>query len=342
MTSFTPVGLTISAQITPCANHCRFCLLNERRTHNITVDRFAALIEKFIDYKDRTGFKVKQWFGNSYNFPIVEFQKLVGLFFKNGADLKGAQDLRYLLLGGLPLMEEEAFRSWLLDRQALGCANLAATYCGLELSHDYYCACTGHFRFQIMAQKTAAKIGLFNMQRLLILNSTLQQLEPLLDELDATGGVNDRHAFVLFYNGSGKYFEHERPTLEQLQRQSPRVMDLYRGALNNWKTESDWVAAVLDNPDIRSRRWMTLRLTDKNIDQLEKMSCEEIVADLSEQTRRAYEAIPRPEELAEKYSNKTSQKVYMSSWDVEGLWLDRFQAQNPEAVFNRQLIYAGI
>jgi hypothetical protein len=338
---FIPVGLTISAQMAPCANHCRFCLLADRKTQNISVGRFVGIVEKFIAYKEQTGFEIKQWFGNSYNFQAGEFQKMVHLFFKNGINQKGAQDLRYLLLGGMPVMTEKSFRAWLADRQIMGCVNLGATYCGLEPSHDHYCSRSGHFGFQIMAQKIAAEMGLLNMQRLLLMNSTLSQLEMLMDILDETGSINDRHAFVLFYNGSGKTFESERPTFEQLSNQPPRIMDLYRENFNKWKSEMDWIKEVLDNPTIRPRNRLVLKLTEENIDQLEKMSCEEIVNDLSERTKRVYEVIPSLEELAEKYSDQTSRKVYMSPWDVECLWLDRFMALNPEANFESQLIHFG-
>ncbi|MDR2504273.1 MAG: hypothetical protein LBD82_07850 [Deltaproteobacteria bacterium] len=261
------------------------------------------------------------------------------MFFKNGYNQPGAQDLRYIFLGGLPIMGKKELRAWLAARRELGCLHVAATYCGVGSSHDYNCSCAGHFNFQTKAQSIAADLGMSNLQRIIITSANLPQLNELLVKLNAVGHESTRQAFLMFYNGRGKLFENERPTLRQLLKQTPAVQELYRKNLADWKTEDGWAKALFVGKEFRQSDRIALRITAENIASLKDMSCEDLILDLTERTRCVYADIPSRQELAADYSDKANPKLYMTSWDVERLWLDRFMVKNPHISIDHSLLH---
>jgi len=143
-----------------------------------------------------------------------------------------------------------------------------------------------------------------------------------------------------FYSGLARKYEHERVTMELLDKQPKRVQEIYRTDKNNWKSEKDWVEYALNNPSHYGKGHVDLTLTDKNIEMIESMSCEEIIENLVKRTKLAYSIAPSQEELASKYSDKTSEKLYMFLWDMEALWMDRYLKENP-IDFERGLTHFG-
>ncbi len=47
-------GIFIHANATPCANHCRYCQLTSSRPRKISIERYAALIHRFLDWKEQS------------------------------------------------------------------------------------------------------------------------------------------------------------------------------------------------------------------------------------------------------------------------------------------------
>ena len=74
---------------------------------------------------------------------------------------------------------------------------------------------------------------------------------------------------------------------------------------------------------------LPLERNEHNIARFEALSCDEIVAELSRETTRAYAVMPSTEELCEAWSDATNRRIYASVADVERLWLDRYLQANP-------------
>lgn len=333
---FQPVGISISAGLAPCTNHCRYCQLADRRLAHFSMDRFVAVVEKFLDYKTKTGFDIGQWLGYSFELALNDFEKQLQIYRRSGFDLK------VLLLGGLVMRRGHELRQWYQQRQALGSDTVVASYYGYGSRHDYLNNQVGHFAYQIEAQKIAAEVGLKNSQRIFLFKAALPEMERILDSIDEVGdSVTERVAYLLFYSGLGRAFENERITHELLDNQPDRLKAFYRDDHEQWKSEEEWVEWVRDGKPVFPQNWLSLNLNDANITRIEQMSCEEIIDELTRRTKKAYSMIPEREELAEKYSDPTSEKLYMFMWDMECLWVDRFLARNPEVVFERDLTHFG-
>jgi MoaA/NifB/PqqE/SkfB family radical SAM enzyme len=333
---FNPVGIQISAGLGKCANHCRHCQLSYKKPANFSVDRYVTVVDKFIDYREKTGFEVNQWLGYSFNLSANYFSKLIELHHR-----LGGFELKVLLLGGLPFMNSDQFTDWFLQRKEMGSESVVASFYGPETLHDYLNNKKGHFDWQISTQKTAAKNGLNNWQRVFLLKSALPHMDHILDRLDETENVTSRVAYLLFYSGLGRRFEDERLTMDILDRQSQRLQAIYREDKNRWLSERDWLEFERNNPDSGSDGELSLILTDKNIEWVEKLSCEEIVEDLTVRTKAAYRSVPSRAELAEKYGDRFNEKVYMFMWEMECLWMDRFLKANPDFQFERLLTHFG-
>jgi hypothetical protein len=305
----------------------------------IPIDRYVRVIERFLEYKESkrlADFEIGHWLGNAFNFDEYEYGKVAEISHKLGDSYEN------ICMGGVPHQSPEKLRKWLAFRQKVGAKNIIVAFLGHGEVHDQWNRKAGNFAFQMEAQKVANDLGMGLIQRTFLTNSTLPLVERWLDLLDELGGnVVQRVAYLLFYSGLARKFEHERVTRETLDRQSDRVKAIYRDDQNRWKSEKDWAEFLRTDKEYESGYGdLVLKLDDSNIDQIESMSCEEIIADLTQRTKAAYAAVPSREELCEKYANQTSEKLYMFTWDMECLWIDRFLQQNP-IVFERHLTHFG-
>ena len=331
----TPQDISISAGIAKCANRCLFCQLNDLRPVTFDIKRFMGVVDKFWDYKVRTGLGIDAWVGFSYDLSISDFAIQKDLYSRNGWGVSLVQ------MGGMPVMDDATLLRWFQERKNIGIKDVYASYYGLAPYHDYLNDMPGNFDYMLKSQILASKVGLHNGQRIMLTKSALPDLARLLEILDEPGAVSERVAYPLFYSGYARNFEHERPTKADLDAQPETVQAAYRGDRPNWKSESEWIEWIRADKEQFSMKWLLLQINDENIAALEKMSCDEIIADLTERTNRAYAAVPSSAELAEKYSDPLNDKVYMFLWDMECLWVDRFLARNPHIQFERHLTHFG-
>ena len=337
---FKTTGIHISSGLVSCAYHCRYCQLAHIKATTFGIDRFVSVVDRFLNYKAKHSFNefnVSFWNGYSYDSPINDFQKELNLYKR-----VGEWELKILLLGGLPHMDDTTLKQWFSDRKAIGSEFATATYTGIKEKHDYWNNKKGNFEFLLNAQKIAEKVGLENEQRILLTRSSLAQMDELLDTLDTLEiHIKDRAAYPFFYSGLAKHYENERVTMEILDSQSDRIKGIYRNDKDKWKSERDWIEfSRTNNGSQYESGTVSLILTDKNIDRIESMSCEEILDDLTKRTNTAYNSVPSREELAAKYSDSSNEKIYMFMWDMECLWLDRYLKENPTQ-FERELTHYG-
>lgn len=335
---FNTTGIHITAGISPCAYHCRYCQLAFRKTARFGTDRFIAVANRFLEYQAKKGekeFEVSQWMGYTYDLNLRDFANKLDLYRRSGNDVK------LILLGGVRHMPDEELEKWFIDRKALNLERVVASYYGYGETHDYWNNKKGNFAYLHHAQKIASKVGFNNGQRILLIRSTLSQIERLLDSLDEIGeSVTERVAYPLFYSGLARRIENERVTMEQLDNQPVRVRSIYRQDKDRWKSEKEWIEYARNDGNTGEDSYIKLNLTDENIEHVEAMSCEEIIDNLTARTRAAYAKVPSRAELAEKYSDPDNEKIYMFMWDMECLWLDRYLRKHPMQ-FERDLTHFG-
>jgi hypothetical protein len=313
--------------------------LADSKISKISIDRYAAIVERFIEYKEANGLKdfgVGQWLGNAFNFNDYEYARVAEIEHKLGNSYEN------ICLGGVPHKPRAEMKEWLAARQNMGAKNLIVAFLGHGAVHDRWNRKKGNFAFQMETQKVAAELGMGLIQRTFMTNSTLPMAGEWLDMLDELGGeVVQRVAYLLFYSGLGRNFEHDRVTMETLDKQPDRVKAIYRQDKDRWKSEKTWIEQLRNEKgNENGYGYVCLKIDDSNIDQIESMSCEAILDDLIQRTNTAYGAIPGREELCEKYGDKSNEKIYMFMWDMECLWVDRYLRDNP-VHFERHLTHFG-
>ena len=325
-----PTGLHVMAHLTPCNNACGFCLLSDGRTADIEVKRVVALVERLIDYGSGHGLAVKQWFGNSYNWPMEDFKAVFDLFVRNGLGRPVVQDLRFLMLGGLPPMGEGRARAWLRERREAGCLEVVGTYAGLPEVHYRLCRQSGRFALQASLQRLAAQEGLAARSRIILLASGAAQLPALLGRLRPEGAAGAVEVFLMMHSGLGRSFQDERQTRRQLEAAPEGARSIFGPFAAKWRTESEWAEEILSPKEARPENWLSLRLPPERIEDLERRRPEEIVERLKLATAEAYAALPPMDELLERRCDRESQQLYMGARDVEALLVDRHLADHPE------------
>ena len=68
-------------------------------------------------------------------------------------------------------------------------------------------------------------------------------------------------------------------------------------------------------------------VNEGNIDELERMSCEDIFAAREQIYRDDYRRMPGLDELCARYGDKTNRQVYMLNRDLEHKWMDMHERE---------------
>ena len=150
---FNTTGISISSGLVSCAYHCRYCQLIHIKPTKFGMDRFVAVVDKFLEYKSKsnlTEFDISFWNGYSFDCSLSDFQKELDL-----QKRVSSWELKILLLGGIPHMSDDVLEKWFSDRKAIGSEFATASYFGYGEMHDYWNNMKGNFDFLINAQKFA-------------------------------------------------------------------------------------------------------------------------------------------------------------------------------------------
>ena len=80
-------GIWVHAQTAPCANHCRYCQVNEKKVANITFTRYRFVLDRFVEWKQVHGladFHVGQWVGRAHNYDTNTLKGVMELTKREG------------------------------------------------------------------------------------------------------------------------------------------------------------------------------------------------------------------------------------------------------------------
>jgi hypothetical protein len=101
-----------------------------------------------------------------------------------------------------------------------------------------------------------------------------------------------------------------------------RINELRPARFDNWLSEREWIPVMMETASQPRRLILKLDVDETNIDRLEKSSCEEIFAERERQYQESYRGIPELDELCSRYGDPENRRIYMTSRDVEGRWLE--------------------
>lgn len=319
-------GIMIHANATPCAYHCRYCQLTTSKPKPASFARYAALVERFIEWKTSTGredFALWPWHGNSYEHDLPTLSGIIRL------DEHLGRPHKVLLLGGLQNRPMAALRPWLDKRRALGVTTVVATFSGHGRIHDHWNNAKGNYQFQLDALHLAAEMGMKLQQRMLLMRSNVLSLEAVLDDLDQIASSDYvRWAIPMFYSGRARRLENERLTEDDFERLSPRIRAVLRADSSNWRSERRWIEHAESRHEEPHRRTLPFRVTEQTLEWAEALSCEAIVAELTARYRTAAERLPSTAELADRYGDRHNDKVYFNLGQMERLWMERYTQEN--------------
>lgn len=316
-------GIYIHLYIKPCAHECRYCYFDNHKRYNFPSSRFLAIVERFIDWKQSRRLKK---FGIPFvihhcdDYDLTTTKKMIELLAREKSYMQ-------LFLGGLRMRSESEMRVWLRERQKLGIRNVIVSFLGHGGVHDYWNNRPGDFDYLMSTLKIAAELGMNMEQRLYLLKSTLPCIEELIDKLDALPGkVKKRLIEPIAYSGRAGNMEAERVTEPDLECLPERL----RKSVSEVRSEREWIAVMRQDAEPPRRNvLLKLCLDEMNIDRIETMSCEEIVAELEQRVRDAYAAMPARKELLEAYGDSNNTHLYASIWELERKWLDRYLEKYP-------------
>ncbi len=321
-------GIHLHANATPCFHFCRYCQTAKPKAIPAQFSRYAALIDRFIDWRIASGredFEICPWYGNSH-----DYDREVRLGIRR-LDERMGDITNVVLLGGVAHRSRKDMAIWLRERQEDGIDTLVASFPGQGKHHDYWNNKKGNYQFFLDTLRTAAAMGMRLQQRVLLIRDSVASLERLFDDLDAIDPPSyTRWSIPLFYSGLSKRLENERLTEQEMAALPLRIRNSLRDDHPHWRSERRWMDYVHDSADQGPERMaLSFPISDESLDWAERRSCDEIVAELEARWRAAYRAAPSRQELCEGYGNPQSDKVYMMIGQMERLWFDRYLQENP-------------
>jgi hypothetical protein len=314
-------GLRLSLRHAPCAHICRYCLISETRKGSaLPFARFEQLVHRFHDWKEsdrRDDLEIGIFVGPSFDYDLETLKGVGRLRARRGSKFQ------ILNLGGLRIRRDDELTAWLEERQDAGIIGFHASLAGCGDTHDRWNGRAGDFAYQTSILRLGGQRGMVRHEKLFLTQNTLPQFDRLLDILDGLPGeVRNRNVSLFFHAGLATRYESERITEEIRDTLPDRINGLRHGKFKDWRSEREWIPIMQKTADKPRKLVLKLDVSEANIDQLEKSSCEAIFAERERIYQEDYKRIPSLEELCSRYGDPTSRKIYMMSRDVEGRWMD--------------------
>ena len=304
----------------PCACACRYCLLRSDKQANDGVDywRGKRIAERIAEWcKERMPEEPPLYYvGYCAEYP--ELFDTIAFNRKNGHPAS-----RFLQCNGIALREKEETDDFVKHIRDAGIENIDATFYGTEEYHDCFAARNGDFRFMLQLAESAGRYGLKCNLTVPITTENLSMLTQLIHILAQAADIRNLHTFLPDYRGRGNLVESIRLTETDIEL----LPDTARQALNlrRYRTERDWLSEnVLPEYE---KRGLIVTLRKDNIDLLEHMTCEEIVAYVEGLDEAYYSAIPSVNKLAALYGDPENKKLYRLR-DLFWKWQRRYIAEN--------------
>lgn len=331
-------GIAIHANATPCAYQCRYCQLATAKPKPVAFDRYSALVERFIDWREHNGredFGLWPWFGNSYEHDPETLAGILRL------DRRLGNEHKVLLLGGLRHRPRTEMQDFLEARRALGIDTLVATFSGHGDIHDHWNGQAGNYHFQLDSLHLAAEMGMQLQQRILLLRSNLPTLETLLDDLDGIAGRQfTRWAIPMFYSGRARRLEEERLDEADFAALPSRLRACLREDWPNWRSERQWLAQLRTGIDETRRTSLAFSVTEASLDWAKRLGCEEVLASLEAQYRKSAARLPSLQDLAKHYGDDSNQRVYFNREQMERVWMERHVQAHPDDAAAASILFA--
>ncbi len=301
-------SISVSTLCVPCENRCRYCLLSwDGKLLGADYDRCQRYAEGFWSWlkENRPEISFQFYYGYAMEHPsltdAIDFARKIG---SAGGE--------FLQLDGLKFRHQEELIKWLQSIQTHGIHAINLTFYGTQEYHDRFAGRKGDFRYMLDILEQANILGLDVSISIPITGENANQMEQLLDTFDGFSIQNLRF-FVPHREGRGASLEKIRLTTPDLNKLSPRVQSHINKT--RYKSEGQWIRdAVFTTP---KNRMLGMSLTPENIAFFENLSYADAIAYLEALDDDYYRTIPTLEQLAQRYGDPNSQKIF----DQQDLYL---------------------
>lgn len=307
----------------PCYAHCRYCLLSScGKATGVDYDRGKRLAKRlYAELKEkRPDLQLFHYIG----YCMDDTNLLDYIRFSQEIDAPSA---RFLQLNGLRLRDEAETTDFMRELHAAGIESVDLTFYGTREYHDRFAGRVGDFDFLLELLRGANEVGIDVYASLPVTKENIRQTESLLKLLDGFH-LSKTSVFLPHSKGRGRSLAALRLTADDYVGLSPRVS----AQLSKYRTEAEFLRAPeFEQPQFRS---LTLSLKPDNIGQLEAMSAEEIIACLEALDDGYYEKIPTVKELAARYGDRESKRLYRRFRDLHLEWQQRFLEESGSKVWD--------
>ncbi|TDX62523.1 hypothetical protein EDE12_11039 [Methylosinus sp. sav-2] len=245
-------GIHLHANATACFHHCRYCQLKSYRLRPAPLERFVALVERFIEWRNdgHEDFEIAPWYGNSHDYTLATTKALREL--EKNLGWKS----HVVLLGGVAHRPRREMKQWLVERRVLGIDTVVATFSGHGARHDHWNNMAGNYQFQLDTLHLAAELGLKLQQRILLIRDSVPSLDELLVDLDRIPAAShERWAIPLFYSGVARGVEEQRLTEQEIDSLPARLKDYLRDDRPNWRSEKSGSSMFAGRPMTKRKPW---------------------------------------------------------------------------------------
>ncbi len=285
----------------PCACHCRYCLLSwDGHLRGIDYGRSAAYAKGFHDWlrEHRPEMDFQFYFGYSMDHPqlpeAIDFLKSLGSV--------GGEFLQF---DGMRIRAESEIRQLLTLLQEHGIQLIDLTFYGTREYHDRFAGRAGDYDYMMSILRIAAEIGLPVEIGIPLTHENADQLDAMLAEFSAYP-LQRLFCFVPHSEGRGCTLESVRFT----EADYKALSETAKSHLNRskFRPEREWVAQ--GSFPSHTKRVLVLSLTPDNIDRIEAMSYEDVIAWLKQLDDDYYRVMPSLEELIRLYGDPTGDAFY--------------------------------
>ncbi len=295
----TSIG--VSTLCVPCENRCRYCLLSwDGRLLGADYARCQRYAEGFWHWlrENRPNISFQFYYGYSMEHPhltdAIDFAKRIG---SAGGE--------FLQLNGLQFRQQEELAHWLQSIQAHGIRTVDLTFYGTQAYHDRFAGRKGDFQYMLDILEQANLLGLDVNISIPVTGENINQTESLLDIFEGFSIQNFR-VFIPHREGRGAGLENIRLNAPDLKKLSPRVLSHVN--TDRYKSEQQWIQeGMFVTPQ---KRMLGLSLTPENISFFENMPYADTITYLEALDDDYYRAMPALEELARRYGDPKSQKLF--------------------------------
>jgi hypothetical protein len=238
-----------------------------------------------------------------------------------------------------------ANREWLQERKKIGADSVIVSLAGMGAVHDGWNGRRGDFDYLMSALRIAGELGLGLGERLFLAQSTLPDLERLIDCLDSIPGrVVERIVVPFLYRGQAERMEEERITEKTRDSLPESIKQLASWGLGNWRdwrSEREWIEVIRSQQEQPREVRLPFQINKSTIERMESMPPEVLVAEQEARTRAAYAAIPSSSELCERNADATNCRIYTNQDDIERKWLEH-HLQKSSITFERALTHLDV